>query len=77
MTNQEYDQLKDIKSHVLNDKSVLIIGGGFMGKQYAHALAELNVNDVTIITRGEKQFSDFSNNSLKAKLEEFNSFLFP
>ena len=60
MTNQEYDQLKDIKSHVLNDKSVLIIGGGFMGKQYAHALAELNVNDVTIITRGEKQFSDFS-----------------
>ena len=61
MTNQEYNQLKDIKSRALNDKSVLIIGGGFMGKQYAHALAELNVNDVTIITRGEKQFSDFSN----------------
>ncbi len=61
MTNQEYNQLKDIKSRALNDKSVLIIGGGYMGKQYAHALAELNVNDVTIITRGEKQFSDFSN----------------
>ena len=61
MTNQEYNQLKDIKSCALNDKSVLIIGGGFMGKQYAHALAKLNVNDVTIITRGEKQFSDFSN----------------
>ncbi len=58
--NEKYDKLKKVHSYSLDDKSVLIIGGGYMGKEYAHALEQLGVNDVTIITKSPKQASDFS-----------------
>ena len=58
--NEKYDKLKKINSYQLGCKSVLIIGGGYMGKEYAHALEQLGVNDVTIITKSPKQASDFS-----------------
>ena len=58
--NEKYDKLKKINSYQLGGKSVLIIGGGYMGKEYAHVLEQLGVNDVTIITKSPKQASDFS-----------------
>ena len=56
----KYEILKKINSYPLDNKSVLIIGGGYMGKEYAHALEELGVSDVTIITKSSKQASNFS-----------------
>ena len=56
----KYEILKKINSYPLDNKSVLIIGGGYMGKEYAHALEELGVSDVTIITKSPKQASNFS-----------------
>ena len=35
-------------------KSVLIIGGGEMGKQYAHALTKMNIKNVTIVSQTQK-----------------------
>jgi predicted dehydrogenase len=58
--NEKYDKLKKINSYQLGGKSVLIIGGGYMGKEYAHVLEQLGINDVTIVTKSPKQASDFS-----------------
>ena len=58
--NEKYDKLKKINSYQLDGKSVLIIGGGYMGKEYAHVLEQLGINDVTIVTKSPKQASDFS-----------------
>ena len=58
--NQKYDKLKRIQSFSSENKSVLIIGGGYMGKEYARALQKLGIIDVTIITKSKKQSSDFS-----------------
>ena len=58
--NQKYDKLKRIRSYSSENKSVLIIGGGYMGKEYARTLQKLGIIDVTIITKSKKQSSDFS-----------------
>ena len=58
--NGKYETLKKINSYSLDNKSVLIIGGGYMGKEYAHVLEQLGINDVTIVTKSPKQASDFS-----------------
>ena len=58
--NEKYDKLKKINSYQLGGKSVLIIGGGYMGKEYAHVLEQLGINDVTIVTKSPKQASDYS-----------------
>ena len=58
--NEKYDKLKKINSYQLDGKSVLIIGGGYMGKEYAHVLEQLGINDVTIVTKSPKQASDYS-----------------
>ena len=41
-------------------KSVLIIGGGEMGKQYAHALTKMNIKNVTIVSQTQKDPKEFS-----------------
>ena len=57
---EKYNELINIHSHKINDKSILIIGGGYMGKEYARALEELGISDVTIISKSPKKSSDFS-----------------
>ena len=52
--NQKYDKLKRIQSFSTENKSVLIIGGGYMGKEYARALEKLGISDVTIISKSQK-----------------------
>ena len=60
MIKQKYNEIKEIKSESLKDKSVLIIGGGYMGKEYAKALTHLDIQDVTILTRTVQEPSVFS-----------------
>jgi len=48
-----YDWLSNIDSLKFDDKSILIIGSGRMARQYANTLSQLNVNDVSIISRVE------------------------
>ena len=52
---ESYSWLKKINLQKFDDKSFLIIGAGWMGKQYAKALHEMNVNDVTIISKNDEK----------------------
>lgn len=56
-----YDSLTSINTLNFEKKSVLIIGGGEMGKQYAHALTKMNIQDVTIVSKTLKDPTEFSN----------------
>ena len=60
MMQQSYHWITNIYSQNFENKSVMIIGGGEMAKQYSLALSRLNVKDVTIITRTKKDPNDFS-----------------
>jgi len=55
-----YNWLKKLNFYDFSNKSVLIIGGGEMAKQYALASKKLKVNDITIITKTGKNISQFS-----------------
>ena len=50
-----YDLLSNINSLDFQKKSVLILGAGWMGKQYAIALSEMNIKDVTIVSRSKEK----------------------
>ena len=56
-----YDSLTSISTLNFEKKSVLIIGGGEMGKQYAQALTKMNIQDVTIVSQTQKDPTEFSN----------------
>ena len=56
-----YDSLTSISTLNFEKKSVLIIGGGEMGKQYARALTKMNIQDVTIVSKTLKDPTEFSN----------------
>ena len=57
--NKHYDWLKNIGSLSFENKSVLIIGGSDLAKQYALASKRLGVRDLTIITKTGKLLSKF------------------
>ena len=59
--NNSYEILSNINSLNFRDKSVLILGAGWMGKQYANALSEMNVKDVTIFSRSKQRAIELSN----------------
>ncbi len=50
-----YEKLIEITSKKYPDKSVLIIGSGFMAKQYCYALTKMDVKDVTIISKSKEK----------------------
>ena len=60
-SNDVYGLLTDINSLNFKDKSVLILGSGWMGKQYALALSEMNVKDVTIFSRTKQKAVELCN----------------
>ena len=64
MKNLSYNSLNKISSNEYPKKSVLIIGSGFMAKQYCLALKKLGVKEVTILARNR--------NKVKKLSEEFN-----
>lgn len=61
---QSYAELTGIGSLNFNDKSILIIGSGYIAYQYAVSLSKLKVKNVTILGNTEEslqKFKPFSN----------------
>lgn len=54
-----YEWLINIDSLDFGDKSVLVIGGSELAKQYSLALLKMNVSDITIISKTGKNISEF------------------
>jgi predicted dehydrogenase len=52
-----YDVLANIMSLKFEDKSVLIIGAGWMARQYALALSRMKIKNVTIISKSKDKVS--------------------
>ena len=59
-----YKNLLSIRKRKFTNKTILIIGAGWMGKQYCQALAQMGIRDVCILSRSEK--------SAKACCEEYS-----
>ena len=60
-SSNNHNFLDNITKLNFEQKSVLIIGGGEMGKQYANALTKMNIKDVTVISKTQKDPTEFSN----------------
>lgn len=64
MIKQAYEDLSKINFLDFHEKSVLIIGAGYIAKEYAIALSKLKIRDVVILGKSEKnlqKFKQFSN----------------
>ena len=61
MIQQNYNWLTDIASQNFEKKSIILIGTGLMAKQYAIAFTNMNISDVTVISKNKKETTDFSN----------------
>lgn len=61
LTEISYQWLTNIDALKLENKSILILGAGEMAKHYSLALSKMNIKDVTIISRSQKEPSEFSN----------------
>ena len=59
--NNFYEWLTKIGNLNFDGKSVLIIGGSELVKQYIEALSKMNVLDITVITKTGKKINDFCN----------------
>ena len=56
-----YDLISNLSLEKFSDSTVTIIGGGYMGQEYAKALECLDISNVTIITNSKKDPKTFSN----------------
>ena len=78
MINESYEKLTNIDSYNFQNKSVLIVGSGYIATEYAKALTELKIEDVEILCKNEKnlenekQFSKYkiSSGGFEKKIEE-------
>jgi predicted dehydrogenase len=64
MIKQGYEDLTKINLLDFSKKSVLIIGSGYIAREYVIALLKLKVKDITILGKSEKnlkKFKEFSN----------------
>jgi len=64
MIKQAYEELSKINLLDFHEKSILILGAGYIAEQYAIALSKLKVRDVTVLGNTEKnlqKFKRFSN----------------
>ena len=55
-----YDVISNLPIEKFNNSTVTIIGGGYMGQEYAKSLECLDISNVTIITNSEKDPKVFS-----------------
>ena len=58
---KSYEILTSIDSLDFQNKSVLILGAGWMARQYAISLKEMNVKDVTIFSRNKERTTSLCN----------------
>jgi len=64
MIKQAYEDLSKINLLDFSKKSVLIIGAGYIAREYAIALSKLKISNVTILGKSKKnleKFKEFSN----------------
>jgi len=61
MIKQNYNWLTNIASQNFEKKSIILIGTGPMARQYAIAFTKMNISNVTVISKNEKETTDFSN----------------
>jgi len=64
MIKEAYEDLTNLSLLDFDKKSVLIIGAGYIAKEYAIALSKLKIKDVTILGKSKKnleKFKQFSN----------------
>ncbi|MGH9878162.1 MAG: Gfo/Idh/MocA family oxidoreductase, partial [Nitrososphaerales archaeon] len=53
--SSSYELLLGIRSLKFDDRSVLIVGAGWMARQYALALSKMHIKDVTILSKSEER----------------------
>ncbi len=56
-----YKWLLNINSLKFDDKSVLLVGAGWMARQYAIALSKMKIKDVTIVSQSEEKAIQLGN----------------
>ena len=56
-----YDVISNLSLEKFSNSTVTIIGGGYMGQEYAKSLECLDISNVTIITNSKKDPKIFSN----------------
>jgi len=61
MILENYNWITNISKEKFQDKSIILIGTGPMAKEYAIALTQMNITDVTVISKNDKETTDFSN----------------
>jgi len=64
MIKQAYEELSKINLLDFHEKSILILGAGYIAEQYAIALSKLKVKDVTVLGNSKEnlqKFKRFSN----------------
>lgn len=75
--DESYRILTSIDSLNFENKTILILGSGWMARQYATALKEMNIKDVTIFSRNEEKTvslcSEFGFRAIFGKPEEIIS----
>jgi predicted dehydrogenase len=64
MIKQAYEDLTNLSLLDFSKKSILIIGAGYIAREYAIALSKLKISNVTILGKSKKnleKFKEFSN----------------
>ncbi len=56
-----YSYITNLDKFFFSDKSILIIGAGYIANQYAYALSKMGINDVTIISKNKETSSKICN----------------
>jgi len=60
MITQNYSWITDISKEKFQDKSIVLIGTGPMAREYAIAFTQMKITDVTVISKKDKETTDFS-----------------
>ncbi|MCV0393570.1 MAG: Gfo/Idh/MocA family oxidoreductase [Nitrosopumilus sp.] len=58
--SHSYDLLTNLSSLDFKDKSILLIGSGYMGEHYANALSSMGITNVTIFSRTAEKAKQIS-----------------
>jgi len=53
--DNSYEWLSNINSLFFEDKSILLVGAGWMARQYAIALSKMKIKDVTIVSQSQEK----------------------